>query len=426
MDSTQDLKGAAPNYRWLVIGLWLLCSVSGFMVAATLGIMLPAISSDLSLSPGQQGLLSSSAYWGNLVLAVPLSWWTSRYGPKLLTTVTLTLGTLLIFLQSWGPSFAVLLIGRLGFGFSIIARQPAQAILTHQWFQKREVILVSSLSNALFGLVVGGGLAAGPFVLAARGDNWRSTFLILGVLFVLLTVMWAVLGRDRGAPIRPGQELPGDAGLVRSTLAYRDLWVTAFGFMGAATAWSSFVSFFPTLMLDTYEIPLQQSGAVLALGVFIGGVAGLGLGYAVMRTGRTKQFLQFLGVLMAGTYVGMALTGSLPMLLGLSLLNGIAWGFWPILYTVPFHLPGIQPRQVAVALAFVMTATSGGIALGPLVTGFLQESFGSLRWPLLLVGMAPISVTMAGILLRTSTTARSRGQVEPAPDAGGTSPRPMD
>ena len=179
-------------------------------------------------------------------------------------------------------------------------------------------------------------------------------------------------------------------------------------------------------MLDTYEIPLQQSGAVLALGVFIGGVAGLGLGYAVMRTGRTKQFLQFLGVLMAGTYVGMALTGSLPMLLGLSLLNGIAWGFWPILYTVPFHLPGIQPRQVAVALAFVMTATSGGIALGPLVTGFLQESFGSLRWPLLLVGMAPISVTMAGILLRTSTTARSRGQVEPAPDAGGTSPRPMD
>ncbi len=196
MDTTQKLKGATPSYRWLVIGLWLLCRVSGFMVAATLGIMLPAISSDLSLSPVQQGLLSSSAYWGNLVLAVPLSWWTSRYGPKVLTTVTLTLGTLLIFLQSWAPSFGVLLAGRLGFGFSIIARQPAQAILIHQWFQKREVILVSSLSNILFGLVVGGGLAVAPLVLAARGDNWRSTFLILGALFALLTALWAVLGRD--------------------------------------------------------------------------------------------------------------------------------------------------------------------------------------------------------------------------------------
>ena len=426
MDTTQKLKGATLSYRWLVIGLWLLCSVSGFMVAATLGIMLPAISSDLSLSPVQQGLLSSSAYWGNLVLAVPLSWWTSRYGPKVLTTVTLSLGTLFIFLQSWGPSFAVLLVGRLGFGFSIIVRQPAQAILTHQWFQKREVVLVNSLSNALFGLVVGGGLAVAPLVLAARGDNWRSTFLILGALFALLTALWAVLGRDRGALARPRQRLPRDAGLVRSTLAYRDLWVTAFGFMGAATAWSAFVSFFPTLMLDTYEVPLQRSGAVLALGIFVGGVAGLGLGYAVMLTGRTKQFLKFLGVLMAGTYVGMALTGSLPTLVGLSLLNGIAWGFWPILYTVPFHLPGIQPRQVAVALAFVMTIASGGIALGPLVTGFLQELFDTLRWPLFLMGLAPISLTMAGILLRTSTPGRGGGTLEPAPGTGNTSPRPVD
>ncbi len=209
-------------------------------------------------------------------------------------------------------------------------------------------------------------------------------------------------------------------------MAYRDLWVTAFGFMGAATAWSAFVSFFPTLMLDTYDVPLQRSGAVLALGIFVGGVAGLGLGYAVMLTGRTKQFLKFLGVLMAGTYVGMALTGSLPTLVGLSLLNGIAWGFWPILYTVPFHLSGIQPRQVAVALDFVMTIASGGIALGPLVTGFLQELFDTLRWPLFLMGLAPISLTMAGILLRTSTPGRGGGRRQPAPDNGDMSPRPVD
>ncbi len=209
-------------------------------------------------------------------------------------------------------------------------------------------------------------------------------------------------------------------------MAYRDLWVSAFGFIGATTAWSSFASFFPTLMLDTYGMSLQKSGAVLAVGIFVGGVAGLGLGYAVMVTGRTKQFLKVLGVLMAGTYVGMALTDSLPMLVGLSLLNGIAWGFWPILYTVPFHLPGIQPRQVAVALAFIMTATSGGISLGPLITGFLQELFDTLRWPLLLMGLAPISLTLAGILLRTSTPARAKAQLEPRADTGDTSPRQVD
>ena len=77
MHPAQD-QPPATVHRWLVIGLWLLCSVTGFMVAATIGIMLPAISSDLDLSPGQQGMLGSSAFWGNLALAVPLSWWTSR------------------------------------------------------------------------------------------------------------------------------------------------------------------------------------------------------------------------------------------------------------------------------------------------------------------------------------------------------------
>ena len=42
-------------------------------VMSTLGILLPAISLELSLSPAQQGLLASSAFWGNLVLAIPLS-----------------------------------------------------------------------------------------------------------------------------------------------------------------------------------------------------------------------------------------------------------------------------------------------------------------------------------------------------------------
>ncbi len=76
----------------MVLGTWFLASVSGFMVLSTLGLLLPAVSEELGISPSQQGLLGSAAYWGNLVLAIPLSWWTSRYGPKALTTVTLLLG----------------------------------------------------------------------------------------------------------------------------------------------------------------------------------------------------------------------------------------------------------------------------------------------------------------------------------------------
>ena len=131
---TTDSKLAEPRsaYRWVTLGAWLSASISGFMVVNTIGILLPSISSDLHVSPGQQGILVSAAFRGNLILAVPMSWWVSRYGPKNLTTVTLVIGTICLFLQAWSPVFLVLLVARLGFGVTIIAREPARALLIQQ------------------------------------------------------------------------------------------------------------------------------------------------------------------------------------------------------------------------------------------------------------------------------------------------------
>ena len=394
------------RYRWVAMGLWMLSGVSGFMVLSTLGILLPAISADLHISPLQQGLLGSSAFWGNIALAIPLSWWTSRYGPKALTSVTLVLGTAALFLQGWAPSFAVLMVGRLAFGITMMARQPARVSLTQQWFAPREIVFVNSISNLLFGLVVGGGLAASPFILAAFGDDWRATLNVFAGLFVVLSVSWMILGKERRTPEHTSLQNPQESretGVVLSALGYRDLWVQGFGFVGATLCWSAFLAFYPTLMLNTYQLSLQWSGAILALGVFVGGVAGLGLGYVVMNKGHGKLILQVLGILMPVTYLGMIMTGSIPILIGLTLLNGVAWGFWPILFTVPFHLPGIRPRQVAVAVAFTTMMSSVGIALGPLTAGLLQEAMGNLQQALSIISLTGLSLTAAGMFLRTGT-----------------------
>ena len=414
MTSTTESTVQTTPYRWVVIGVWFTGSVSAFMVMSTLGILLPAISLELSLSPAQQGLLGSSAFWGNLVLAIPLSWWASRYSAKLLTTVTLVLGTAFLFLQGWAPVFGVLLFGRLAFGVTAIARQPAQAFLMRQWFHQREIVLVNSISNALFGLVVGGGLAAAPFLLISFGGNWRATLYTFGGLFAVLTVLWMVLGKDRDSAESRRQEASAQTNVLKGALRYRDLWVAGFGFLGATLASAAFLSFYPTMMLDTYGLSLRWSGAILALGIFIGGGAGLGFGFAVMVTGQGKIILQFLGVLMALTFVGMTVTGDLATLLVLTFLNGIAWGFWPILYSVSFHLPGIRSREVAVALAFIMMMASVGLTLGPLVTGFLHEALGNLRLSLAIVSFTPVSLCIAGILLRRETTGGRVQQPEPA------------
>ena len=399
-----ETKGQFSPYRWVVMGIWMVSSVSGFMVVSTFGILLPEITAELGLSPTQQGLLGSSAFWGNLTLAVPLSWLFSRFSPKTLTTVTMVFSTVFIFVQASAPLFAVLLFGRLAFGFTVIARQPAQAILMQQWFPPREFVTVNAAANTMFGLVVGGGVATAPFILSGLGNDWRMTLSVFGGLLALETVLWIALGRENSGAATSRRSEALDIDIIRRAFKYRDLWITGFGFLGATLAFFAFISFFPTMALESYNIPLRWSGSLLALGIVTGGASGLVVGYLATVTRQDKVLLGVLGALMAYTFAAIPLTGSVPLLLLFNFLNGVAWGFWPILYTVPFHLRGIRPREVAVAVGFIAMMVSLGSTLGPLVTGLLQEHFGDLRLALLCVSVAPMTLTTAGILLKQGSS----------------------
>ena len=382
------------------MGIWLFSSVSSFMVLNTLGILLPAISADLDLSPSQQGLLGSASHWGNIALAIPLSWATSRLSPKWLTAATLTMATGCLFLQSFAPVFIVLLLGRLLFGISNIAQMPARALLTRQWFPPKEVILVNGASNVLFGLVVGGGLVAAPVILDLTDGDWRLTLRIFGFYFAGITVLWTLLGKERTNEADQNVATSQGLDVIKRALGHRDLWIGGLGFVGSTLSFGAFLAFYPTLMLEDFGISLRLSGAILALGVLVGGIGGMVIAWAASTSGREGLVLQVLGILMIGSNVGMVLTGSVPALFILSFFNGVAWAFFPILITVPFHLPGIRPRELAVAFTFTMMMTSVGTSMGPLITGFLQEAFDDLKLALFLISFTSITLVIAGGALR--------------------------
>ena len=401
-----------PAYRWVVISLYLICSVSAQMVINTLGILLPAISAGLALSPGQQGIIGSAPFWSTIILAIPIGWAGSRLSPKWLTAVTLVGCALCLFLQSWAPAFAALLVGRLLFGVGTIAQQPARVLLTRQWFPPREIVTVNGLSNVFFGLVVGGGLALAPVLLILLEDDWRGTFRIFGFYYVALTVIWLVLGRDRNTEEFSHGESQPLLPLLRSALSHRDLWLCGTGFAGATMAFSAFVSFYPTIMLEEYDVSLRVSGLALALDVVLGGIGGLAIGYYAASWRKEGLFLQVLGIVMVGSFLGMIVSGSVVMIYSMSIINGVAWTFFPILITVPFNLRGIQPRQLAVAFSFTMMLITAGQALGPLFIGFLEGATGDLKQAMLIASFTPLSLVIAG------TTLGFGRQRSPVPVAG--------
>lgn len=400
------------GYRWIVISLYLISNVSAQMVINTLGILLPAITADLSLSSGQKGLLGSAPFWSNIALALPLGFAGSRLSPKWLTAATLAGCALCLFLQSWAPVFAMLLLGRLLFGIGAIAQQPARALLMRQWFPPREVVLVNGISNVFFGLVVGGGLALAPVLLILLSDDWRTTLQVFGFYYVALLLLWLLIGRDRVTEEFAAAQPQPVLSLLRGALAHRDLWLCGGGFTGATMAFSAFLAFYPTLMLDEYGVSLRISGIALAVDVVLGGVAGLAAGYFAAAWQKEGRFLQILGIMMIASFAGMILSGDLTLIFLMAIINGIAWTFFPILITVPFNLRGIQPRQLAVAFTFTMMLISLGQALGPLFIGYIVELTANLKLAMLIISFFPATLIIAGATL----TFGRRPTPTPAPE----------
>ncbi len=393
------------RHRWTIMGLWLLASVAGIMMVISVGILLPAISADLNLSPTQQGFYGSAAFLGNLFLTLPISWWVSKYKPKILTTTTFTLGSALLFMQGWAPNFAALTFARLGFGISTLAREPARVLLMHRLFAPREFIIVTSVYNALFGIVVGGGLIVTPLILSRLGGDWRGALYIFAATLAIFAALWAVMGSDGDENAEPDEretERPdGRFDLLKRALSYKELWIAGAGSMGATMAWAAFVNFYPTLMLDERQVSLNWSGTLLALGIAIGGPSGIALSRIMpaVSQDRRRNILQAIGIVMTATYLGMILTDSIPLLIIISVLGGLAQGYWPILNSVPFYLPGIKPRESAVALSLMMTLGTFGVAAGPALVGALQDTLGDLRLAMMIVSFSPLILAICASLI---------------------------
>ena len=66
---------------------------------------------------------------------------------------------------------------------------------------------------------------------------------------------------------------------------------------------------------------------------------------------------------------------------------------------IPFELPGIRPREIAVAIAFLQTTLFIGSGFGSVLAGVVQEATGDLQMGLMVTGLFPVLMTVAAILL---------------------------
>ncbi|MCH8206323.1 MAG: MFS transporter [Chloroflexi bacterium] len=398
VETAGEITTGPPRYRWVVTTLWMTGHTWSFVILGSLGFLLPSMREELGLSPIEEGLLGSAPQVANVLLAIPFGLLLTRFRPKLISSISFFAAAALIFFQGWAPFFLLLLLGRLLYGAASSAREPARVLLIRQWMPPNEIVIANSLANFLWGIVALGFIAT-PLLLELLDNSWRNTLHVFGAISLVMAVAWHLFGRERITPEYEAQLRGQGASSLRVIFRYKEVWFLALGMFGVGVNWSAFSTFWPSFRLDEYGMSLTASATVMAVGGAFSSVGGLAVGILVSRIGRKRQVLLLSGVIIAATSPALLWISSYPVLFIVFMVQSLGWSFFPIIMTIPFELPKIRPREVAVVTASVYTVVWMGAFVGPILAGAVQEVSGSLRVGLLVTSLAPSTLIIAGLLL---------------------------
>ncbi len=400
----------SEHYGWVVMGVLRLNDLFIAFTGFTLGILLPDISKEFSLSPVQQGMLGAVFFLGFALFSLPSTLWLSRYSPRRVVLIAMTGTGLLLLLQGWSPVFAVLLLGRFLFVALAVSRSAPEILLIAQWFKPGQVALVNSFAFGVFGIGQTIGFLLAPFLLLALG-SWHNFYYLLGVGLLGVTLLWFLLGRERRGLLAPASQ---ESLLAPARRVFRrgDIWLISASQVGASVAFAAFLTFWPTFMVEERGFSLEQAGPLLSL-FAVGGIVGsFASGFISNLWRRRKPLIWSAGLALPLLYLGL-LVFDAPLLLAVLLFGAGLFAFisGPIIVTIPFDLK-MEPKEIAIAIALARTLTPLAAAAGPFLAGAVQQFTGSLTLGLLIAVPFPLTLLVAGLLIPETSPLR-RGPAIP-------------
>jgi MFS family permease len=398
-------------YGWFVVAGTFAVTFVGFGCAYSFSAFLLPLQHDFAASRGSISLVFSIAgflYFGLGVISGPLA---DRYGSRLLAVIGMILtGAGLMVASVAQTLLQVYLAYGLGVGLGIGCSYVPAVAAVQRWFWRRRGF-ASGLAVSGIGV---GTLVVPPLTkLMIDAFDWRETYLILGIVTIVIGAGMALLIEDdpsgRGLGVDgdpPAAQAPapaGGGGAIRNAIASRRF----FG-LYAACFICSFGLFVPFVHLVPYALDhgISSSVAVLLVGAIgVGSTAGRFLfGGMADRLGRPLSFLiMFVG--MGFSFVIWLFSTSAWPLAVFALVYGIFYGgFVALAPAVVIDYFGA--RQASSLIGIVYTSVAFGTLIGPSAAGFVFDVSHSYTLPILLsigvyvLATAILAVTSKGALAR--------------------------
>ncbi|MBE0603739.1 MAG: YbfB/YjiJ family MFS transporter [Deltaproteobacteria bacterium] len=378
--------GRRVHYGWVVVPAGMLCVMAalGFGRFA-LGMLLPSMAATLHLTYSEMGFIGTANFLGYLVSALLSARVSGRTGPrKFIFFALLSVGFSLAAMSAAGGFRTVLILYMIAGIGSAGANIPVMGLVS-AWFTSRLrgraagfIVIGSGFAIMITGLLI-------PYVNRRVGpEGWRSSWLILGGITVLIACAGFALLRNRPqemglaplgggeAPARPPHGAEGKETSIyrKGVIYYLGIIYFLFGF-----TYPIYTMFIVTVLVKEWGFPENVAGNFWMWIGFLSLFSGPVFGTLSDRLGRKAGLIAVFS-LQAVSYLLVA--SRLPgvfLYLSIGFFGMVAWSIPSIMAASMGDYVGAG--KAAEALGLVTFIFGLGQMSGPAIAGMLAERAGS-------------------------------------------------
>ncbi len=410
-------KGArAIPVRYLVLSALFLASAVNYADRAALGLVGPAVSSALDLTPVAMGYVLSASAISYFLAQVPGGMLLDRFGSRWVYTGAIALWSLFTMAQGWigllsaGAAVVVLLLVRLGFGLATAPGVPANARITASWFPASERGVATAIFNSsqYFALI-----AFAPLIgWVAHSLSWHWAFYGMGALGLAVAAIFPFVVRS---PLRHPLIRPEELEYVQSrgalvnietqhgarAFTLRNLKQVAFHrqLLGLylfqyclIVVATFFTTWFPIYLVQQKGFSLAQAAAATALSAFFGlagNIAGGLMSDALLRRTGSLTFARklpvIIGLLMAMLMLVCDFVNARDAVVIVMSIAFFGRGLAAMGWTM---VSDVSPRELMGVTGGVFNMVSNLAAVvTPIAMGYIAAIFQSFDWAIVFVAV---------------------------------------
>ena len=270
------MQAAHPRtLRATVLSLLVLGGIVNFLDRSALSIANTTIRADLHFSATEIGALLSAFSLAYGLAQIPAGWLLDRYGARLVLSAGMMVWSLAQMATGLVSSFAALVLTRVGLGAGEAPFLPGGVKVIHDWYDVRERGLPMGILNA--STTLGQAFAPPLLTLMLLHYGWRSMFVVIGLLGVVIALAWYPVYKENGRE-RDSESSDRTAGQSISLPAWRQLfrhrtvWGMMLGFSGVNyTAWL-YLAWLPGYLQAAHHLSLAMTGWFAAIPFLMGSI----------------------------------------------------------------------------------------------------------------------------------------------------------